>query len=174
MTATVEIDQYNGAGPTACDITSASLKAGTSDELSASNTPVPTSGSNYTYWATTGLYCTAAADNALNNIKWYSDGTNSLGTGLMAVVTQASAYVQADGTAGSSGSVLSLANHSGACAAPVNFTTYTSGTKMSVSGSTDTTVGSFGNFLVVQVQVETTASAGNSGEETFTWQYDES
>lgn len=174
MAATVQIRQYTGAGPTQTDKTSGSIVAGTSDELAASNLRVPSSGSNYSYWLTTGLYCTVAADNALNNIKWYSDGTNTLGTGVDMVVTPASAYVQSVGTAGSSGSVLNLANHLGASAVPVAYETYTSGAKLTIAGSTDTTTGCFGDFLVMQVNIESTAGAGNTGEETLTWQWDES
>ena len=176
MAATVQIQQWTGAGPTRTDKTSASIRMGTSDELTASNIPVPSSGSNYSYWMSTGLYITVAADNAINNVRWYSDGTNSLGTGVAMVVTPASAYVQAVGTAGSSGSTLSLANHSGASAAPVEFQTYTTGTKLVVDGSVGAVTGSLDDWPLVvhQIQVETGAGAGNSGEETLTWQWDES
>lgn len=175
MAATVQIRQYNGAGPTGTDKTSGSLRAGTSDETSPSNLRVPSSGSTYSYWLTSGLYCTVAPDNALNNIKWYSDGTNSLGTGLNAIVGVASAYVQAAGTAGSSGSPLTLANHAGLVSPGASsYVTYTSSCKLTVSGSLGATTGSFGYFVLLQVQVESTAAAGNSGEETITWEWDES
>lgn len=179
MTATVQIHQYTGpAGtPTTTNITSGSVRAGTSDEpITASNIPVPSSGSHWSYWVSEALECTVAPDNAINNLKWYSDGTNSLGAGVACVVVTASAYVQASGTSGSSGSPLTVGNHAGIASGGASpFTRYTSGSTLSISGSIGATTGCIGDrWLVWQIQVESTAGAGNTGEETWTWQYDES
>jgi hypothetical protein len=174
MAATVQIERFYGAGATACDITSACTRAGTSDEFSSgSYIPVPSSGSNYSYWVTTGLYCTAAPDNSLNNIQWYTDGANSLGTGITANVAAASSYVQATGTAGSSGLILDTTNHTGLTDAASNAFDYVTGARLDVSGSIGATTGAFGDYVVLQLSVDTNAGAGNSGEETFTWTYDE-
>lgn len=177
MAATVIINRLIGenATITACAITSGSARFGTQDtNTSPCATRIPSSGSNYSYWLTTQLNCTAAPDNSLTNIKWYSDGTNSFGTGLQAVVCPASAYASAVGTAGSSGCILNVTNHTGLTGAPSIFTTYTSGNKLTVAGSIAATTGSFGYRVVMQLQVESTATPGNSGEETFTWEWDES
>jgi len=50
---------------------------------------------------------------------------------------------------------------------------YTNACKLSVAGSIAATTGSFGDRIVFQVRVDTTAGAGNSGEETLTFEFDE-
>ena len=177
MAADIDIYRLTGTAgtPTYTDITSASTRMSTSDSATPGTSnpvPIPTSGSNYTYWVTTQLYAACAPDNAVNNIKWYTDGTNTFGTGTNGLITPASAYVQATGTAGSSGVLLGTGCHLGASTASDLFL-YTSSCKLSVAGSIGATTGSFGDRVVYQVRVDTTASPGNSGEETFTWEYDE-
>jgi hypothetical protein len=176
MAATVQIRKITGAvsGPTSTNITSGSLKLGTSDHAtSPSAIPVPTSGSNHSYWVNTQLHCTVAPDTALNNIKWYTDGSNGFGTGITGVVTTGSLYASAIGTAGSSGNLLNGTNNPCVVAASDMFL-YTSSCKFAVSGSIGATTGSFSNYVVYQVSVISTAAAGNSSEETLTWQWDES
>jgi hypothetical protein len=180
MAATVVVAQYTGAAPGAStDVNSACVTVGTSDEASnASAIPIPTSGSNHSFWTTTALVATAAPDNALNNLKWYSDGTNSFGTGVTAIAITASAYVEAAGTAGSSGALLDSACHGGlsGCsgAATSDLFLYTSSCKMTITGSIGATTGSVGDkFVVQQLSVISSAGAGNSGEETITFEYDE-
>jgi hypothetical protein len=180
MAATVVVAQYTGAIPGAStDVNSASVTAGTSDEASnASSIPIPGSGSNHSFWTTTALVATAAPDNALNNLNWYTDGTNSFGTGVTGIVITASAYVQGLGTAGSSGALLDSACHGGlsGCdgAATSDMFLYTSGCKMTITGSIGATTGSVGDkFVVQQLSVISTAGAGNTVEETMTFEFDE-
>lgn len=177
MTATVQIRRLTGnnASITSTDVTSGSVHAGTQDANSSPcKIPVPTSGSNYSYWVTTQLNCTVAPDNALNNIFFYTDGNNGLGTGITAIVTPASGYASAIGTAGSSGTLLNSANHGAfSGTATSNLFLYTSSCKLTITGSTNTT-GSFGYRVVLQLSVDTTAAAGNTGAETMTWTWDES
>lgn len=176
MPATVQIRSLTGQNSsiTSTNITSGSLRLGTSDEVSPSTIPVPTSGSNYSFWRTTQLNCTVAPDNALNNIRWYTDGNNNFGTGITAIVAAASGYASAVGAAGSSGSLLNATNHGALSGtATSSLFLYTSSCKLTVTGSTATT-GSFGYRVVFQISVDTTGSAGNTAEETLTWQYDES
>lgn len=176
MAATVSIRKLTGANAaiTSTDITSGSMRVGTSDEATnASTIPVPTSGSNYSYWATTQLNCTVAPTNSLTNVKWWSDA-GSFGTGITAFVGVASGYASAVGTAGSSGSVLNTSNHAGLTGAPSLMTTYTSSCKLTLAGSLGATTGSFGYRAVMQLDVDTTAGAGNSSERTITLSWDES
>lgn len=173
MSATVQIRRLTGQNSsiTSTDVTAGSAKLGTSDETSASSVPVPTSGSNYTYWANFQLNCTVAPDNSLTNIKWWQADT-SFGTGIQGYVSTASVYASAVGTAGSSGSLLNTTNHGSLTGAPSVFSTYTSSCKLTVTGST-TTTGSFGYRVIVQLSVISTANAGNSSEDTTTWSFDE-
>jgi hypothetical protein len=176
MAATVQIRRLTGANSsiTSTDVTSGSVHAGTQDaNTSPCKIPVPTSGCNYSFWVNTQLNCTVAPDNSLTNIFWYTDGASSFGTGVNAIVIPASGYASAIGTAGSSGQLLTPSNHgAAACTATSPLFLYTSSCKLTVTGST-TTTGSFGNRVVIQLNVETTAGAGNTGAETITWTYDE-
>lgn len=180
MAATVKVARYTGAAPASTDVTSACTRAGASDEAAnGSSIRVPSGGSNYSYWVTTALVATAAPDTQIDTLKWYSDGTNSLGTGLWCQVAVASGYVQADGVAGSTGSALDQTNHTalyGADSASDAFQyTSTATSMLSISGSIDNSTGSIGDqYVVYQVTVENTAGAGNSSEEEFTFQFDES
>ena len=178
--ATVQIHRITGtlAASTATNVTSGSIHAGTQDaNTSPSRIPVPSSGSNYSYWFTLGLNCTASADNSLNNVKFYTDGGNSLGTGVTALIAVASSYTSAIGTAGSSGVILSSASYvslSGTAPATSSLFLYTSGCQLTLTGSLAGAVtGSFANRVAIQLSVDTTASAGNSGAETLTFTWDE-
>ena len=177
MAASVKIHRVTGSTPSGTDITSGCTRASTSDNAApgtANPIPIPSSGSNYSYWVNTQLSASVAPDNAINNIKWYTDGTISYGDGIGLTVVPASAYIQAVGTAGSSGCILVEGNHAGmACNAASDAFIYTSSCKLTVSGSIGAATGSFGHWVVMQVSVESGASTGNSAEESFTWEFDE-
>lgn len=181
MAATVQIRKLTGENSsiTSTDVSSGSIQFGTSDEATSPSTlPVPSSGSNYSYWVTLQLNATVAPDNALNNVNFYGDGTNSFGTGVDAIVTTASGYASAVGTPGTSGSLLNNAGHDGLTGLDGDGATsplfdFSSGCKLSVSGSIDTSTGSFGDRVMVQLNVVDTAGPGNSGEEVLTFEWDE-
>ena len=178
MAATVTINKITGtvAASTVTAITSGSLRFGTSDHAtSPSSIPVPTSGSNYSYWATLQLLCTVAPTTSITNAKFWTDGTDSFGTGIDGIIIPASGYASAVGTAGSSGSLLNAANYGvAACLATSPLFLYTSSCKLTLTGSLGATTGSFCNRAIVQLNVLSTAGAGNSSEETFTFSFDES
>ena len=112
----------------------------------------------------------------INNIRWYTGGSNNFGTGVTATVAQAQSYVQATGTIGTTGTQLTVGNHTGSLASPVDpFTVYPgSSTALAVTGSlSNPSTGQFGNQVVYQLAVATTASPGATGQNTFTWLYDE-
>lgn len=181
MAATVKIAQYTGAGAGAStDVTSASVTMGTSDEANnASAIPIPSSGSNHSYWMHTALVATVAADNQIDNVLWWTDGTESWGTGVTNVMSTASRYDVATGTAGSSGEVLNVTNHASLSGCPRDGSTsdmflYDSGCKLTIAGSLDNSTGSIGDYFVVQqLSVISTAGAGNSSEEVMTFSFDE-
>lgn len=176
MVATVLIRRLTSTGPTATDITSINTRANAYDTHSTADTTspvkIPASGSNYSYWVVTRLDCTVAPSGSLSNVQWYTDGTNSLGTGVTMVVSTATTYVQASGTAAETGIVLNTTNYSTLAGAPSNSFAYTSAATLVVSGTTSTT-GQFGDRVVYQVVVASTASPGATAQETITWQYDE-
>lgn len=181
MAATVIINRLTGtAGSETFDaITSINTRANAYDTHSTADTTnpiqIPAAGLNHSYWVTTQLETTVAPTTLIDNLKWYSDGSNTLGTGVTCVVSKCaySSYVQATGTPGVTGTELTQVNHTGLDDAPADAFGKTSGSPYSLTGSTSTTE-KFGDCVVYQVQVGTTASPGTTGSETFTFQYDES
>lgn len=176
MPATVQIRRWTGATPTKTDVTSINTRLQADDTHTTAGTTdpilIPSSGSNYSFWATFSLYVSAITSGTVNNIKWYTDGTNSLGTGVtLNVSAAATTYTAATGTVGTTGTVLNNTNYSGV-GTPANAFTYTSGSPLSVTGST-TTTGDIGNLVVLQLAVASTASQGTTAAETITWQYDD-
>src|SRR3989304_4504213 len=104
MVATVIINRLTGAGPTATAITGINTRANTADAHSTGDTAspiqVPAAGTNYSFWVVTRLECTVAPDNLVDNLEWFTDGSNSYGTGITNVMNTATGYTQATGTGG--------------------------------------------------------------------------
>lgn len=184
MAATVIINRHTGAGTsnggtTFTAITSGNTRASTSDAPvpgTSDPIPIPGAGTNYSYWVSTRLQCTVAPSGTIDNLQWYSDATG-FGTGVTVNGADASTGVDAGyriatGTQGTTGTQLTTGNHTGLDAAPVDVTTLTSGSPRALGGSTTTTA-HFGDLFVYQFAVGTTASAGTTPANTFTFQYDE-
>ena len=145
--------------------------------------PVPTSGTKYSYWKHIYLKCTGAPSSQCDNFKFYTDGSG-FGTGITLKVGDemptknsgsSSGYEVATGTEGDTGDEM-VANHSGITSSTDAFT-YTSASPKSVSvsesGNIIDAVGETTNYLVFQLEVDSTASPGNLADETLTFQYDE-
>ena len=175
MPATVLIRRLTGAGPSATDISSINTRANAADAHSTNDTAspitIPPSGTNYSYWVTTRLDCTVAPSGTIDNLRWYSDGSNNFGTGVTCKGQEATSYVQATGSAGN-GTQLTTGNHAGITGSPVDVFGLTSGSPKSLAGSA-TGTGQFGSRFVYQIEVGSTASPGATAQETFTWKYDE-
>jgi len=175
MAATVIINRLTGAGPTLTDITSINTRANAEDAHSTAGTTnsilVPVAGTNYSYWVVTRLNVTAITAGTVDNVKWYTDGANNLGTGVTMKANQATAYTQATGTAGTTGLQLTVGNYA-TVTTPVDAFTFTSGAPLAVTGTTSAT-GGFGNYVVYQIEVGTTALSGATATETLTWKYDD-
>jgi hypothetical protein len=179
MPATVDIVRLTGAGPTSSTITGINTRANAFDTHTTTDTTspiqIPAAGSNYSYWVNTRLTCSVTPAGTINNLRWYSDGANNLGTGITCVGNEATAYTQATGTAGTTGIQLTAGAYTGGTlTAPVDVFTFTSAAPKSLAGSlSNPTTGQFGSLFVYQIAIGTTASPGASGQETFTWKYDE-
>ncbi len=176
MAATVLIRRLTGAGPTATDITSINTRANAEDAHTTAGTSnsilVPAAGTNYSYWVVTRLDVTAITAGTVDNVKWYTDGSNNFGTGVTCKANTATTYVQATGTAGTTGIQLTTGNYSTLAGAPTDVFAMTSGSPLSVTGTTSGT-GQFGDRVVYQIEVGTTAASGATATETFTWRYDD-
>lgn len=98
-----------------------------------------------------------------------------MGTGVSLNVATASTYIQATGTAGTTGNQLTSANYTSALSPSVATDAFakTSGAPISVAGSIGSVTGDFGDFVVYQVAVVSTAGPGTTTAETITWQFDE-
>lgn len=182
MAATIQIRRQTGASPTNDDITSANTRLSTSDNHYTTETtnpiPIPPSGTNYSYWCVTQLFASTTPDGTIDAIKWYTDGSDSLGTGVSMLVATANVYDQAGGTPGSTGTELTVANYGNGTTdldgAPSDVFAETQGAPLDVAGSIDNpSTGNFGDLVVFQSAVISTASAGTTTSETISWQYDE-
>jgi len=144
--------------------------------------PIPAAGTNNSYWKQIYLYCATAPDTQVDNIKFYTDGTN-FGTGITTNVgdempvkssTADTGYDVATGTPGTSGTIMT--SHTDITAVTDVFS-YTSGSPKSVTtseaGSVINAIGETTNYLVFQMVIGPTASPGDLANETFTFVYDE-
>lgn len=137
--------------------------------------PIPGAGTIYSYWKHIYLKCTTGPVTSCNNFKYYSDGAG-MDTGVLIkvgtnAVANDSDYNVADGADEM------VANHSGVDAsADVNG--YTSGGSQLALGVVPgddviDDVDEETDYLVLQLNVSSTASAGNITSKTHTFQYDE-
>jgi hypothetical protein len=178
MAATVTIRRWTGSSgsPTKTNITSINTRANAEDTHTTAGTTnsilIPAAGSNYSYWVSTRLSIDAITAGTVDNLKWYTDSTNNFGTGVTCIGNDADTYVQATGTPGQTGIELTVVNHTGLTAAPVDVFTFVVGTPKSVTGS-GSSVGDVGDQFVYQIVVGTTAASGATAQETFTWKYDD-
>lgn len=178
MAATVTIRRWTGTtgSPTKSDITSINTRANAADAHTTADTTnsilIPSSGSNYSFWVATRLSVDAITGGTVNNVKWYTDGANGFGTGVTCVGNDATSYVQATGTTGTTGDQMTTSNYATLSGTPTDVFANTSGSPKSITGTT-TTTGDLGSFFVYQIVVGTTAASGATSAETFTWQYDD-
>jgi hypothetical protein len=178
MAATVTIRRLTGSGPTSTDITSINTRANAEDAHSTAGTTnpiqVPAAGTNYSYWVVTQLSVDVTPAGTINNIKWYTDGANGFGTGVTCKGETATGYVQATGTAGTTGLQLTTGNYATLAGAPSDVFAFTSGSPKSVTGSMNNpSTGALGDRMVYQIEVGTSAGPGATNSETFTWKFDE-
>lgn len=181
MAATVLIRAYSGSSgaPTLTDVTTLNTRLNTSDTHASAGTAtpvgIPASGTNYSYWMALRPEATVTPAGTVSNLRWYTDGTNSSPAGITYKCQEATTYVQATGTAGTTGLQLNTTNYSTLTAAPVDLFGFTSVSPKSIAGSiTNPSTGPFGSWFVVQGEVaSTTATSGAVTAETLSLVYDE-
>jgi hypothetical protein len=177
MAATVEIHRLTGSGPTETNIAAASTNRMSQLDNAAPGTsgPIPAVSTSLSAWIATRLNCTVAPSNLINNLQWFTDGV-AMATGLTLKGEKATGYTQAvtSGlTVGGAGELTVAHYTTGTLSSPVNLiSTYTSGSTKTLSGSTSTT-GLFGDHMVYQLNVTSSASPGTIATSQLTWQYDE-
>lgn len=162
MVATVQIVEKNGAGGTATDKTSGTIRMKNADDANVdTNNPmvIPGSGSDFSFEKWLRLKITAAPSVQLTNLKAYTDGTNSLGTGVNLWWKAVASYAtpaEATATAGYT-----------------NAFTYNSGAALSLGAGPYSGTGEIGSHLVSMLEVLNTATQGQTPSETVTFSYDE-
>lgn len=148
--------------------------------------PIPASGTNYSFWKHVYLKCVGGSFTQINNVKFYTGGTG-FGTGIATYVgdqmptknsASSSGYEVATGTVGTSGEEV-VAHHGGITSKTDAFTFVDTNqatmksVSISESGSVINASGETTNYLVFQMDVGTTATAGDKDNKTWTFQYDE-
>jgi hypothetical protein len=177
MAADVRIVRLTGVGPgTETDITNSNTRLATDDNANPGDSypiPIPAASVKRSFWCVTRLKAATTPAGTINNIQWYTDGVNSLGTGVTAFAGNSANYVRATGTIGDTGDELNPTNYSGLNSKTDMFS-YTTGSPMSVAGSiSNPSTLQFGNYVVLSIEVGSTAVAGVTPTETMTFRYDE-
>lgn len=156
MAASVRIVQKNGAGATATDAASGIRFKNADNATVDLNNPMvkPTSGSDFSFEKWLRLDVTGGSYSQITNIKAYSDGSNSLGSGILL-------WAKAVGTYATPAEATSTAGYN-------NFFSYTSGSPLSLGAGPFTSTGEKGDHLVLMCEVQSTASGGlASGDSIF-------
>ncbi len=177
MAATVLVREKNGAGETATDKTSSTVRHKNADNATVDlNNPlvVPASGQEYSFRKVTRMHISAGTFTQVENLRVYSDGANGFGTGIKLWYAITGTYTQP--------AVPSEVND------PPQFPGVTPmvdafGLTSGSPGDMDATnTGPFdsvglpkdiGDYFNTVMEVETTASQGLLTAETFTYAYDE-
>lgn len=160
MAATVSIRVNTGAdaGTESASVSGIDLISADNATNSLANrqaNPVTAGGKSYEKWLTAKV--DAAPDNAVSNFQVWGDGGVQSSTALYAGAT-------ATGVTPTSGDSAVATN---------DFTTYTSGNKLGWHSGDLTGIGSTTDFLVLQLDVDADAAAGNWTQETINYSYDE-
>jgi len=139
--------------------------------------PIPAAGTEYSRWKQIYLKCTTAPSTKVDNVKIYTD-EGGFGTGITVKIGDG---VQVHNSGATTGYDVSdtnevITNHTDVATA-TDFFTYGSGDPRSVTISeTDSQIDAIDettDYIVLSMEVDSTASPGDLANETFTWQYDE-
>jgi hypothetical protein len=143
-------------------------------------------GPYYSFGKHVYLYCDAPPVTAVNNVKLYSSGTNTLGTGVDLMVglqfptktnVLNTGYEVAEFLGGSTVTSAELAAWHGGITSTSSIFNYTAASPLSVSiseaGNLINAVGETTNYVLLQMDVANTAVAGTTTTETFYFSYDE-
>ena len=162
MVATVQIVEKNGAGGTATDKTSGTIRFKNADNATVDNNNpmvIPGAGSDFSFEKWLRLNVTVAPSVQISNLKFYTDGANGLGTGVLLWAKAVASYATPAEPANSSGYT--------------NAFTFTSGAALSLGAGPFTGTGEKGDHAVCLMEVASTATQGQTPSETTTFSYDE-
>jgi hypothetical protein len=173
MVATVVIQERNGAtgaGTTKSTGGGNQVRFKNAENATVdTNNPmiVPTAGNDYSFEKALQLNATGGTFTTLDNLKFYTDGTNSFGTGVSWKAKKEVAYSQPVHVTATTGAP-------NATPAYANATTFTAGTPLALAGSAvASATGFFGDLVYQFVYITTTTTAGTKTETPITFSYDE-
>lgn len=132
-----------------------SADGATNSSANRAANPITAGQRSYDKWLI--FYVDAAPDNALDNLQFYGDGAFQASTHLYVGKTNVA------GTPTSGDSPIAAAD----------MTNYTTGARFAWHATDMTGVGSLSDYLVLQLDVDADAAAGNWTQETLTYTYDE-
>lgn len=161
MAATVTILEKNGAGPTTTDKTGGTVRLKKADNSTVDlvNPLVkPPSGSDWSFQKWLRLNFAGSYTQA-TNLKFYTDGSSGLGTGINLWAKAAASYSTPAQETASTGYA--------------NAFTYTSGAALSLGAGPFTGTGEKGDHVVLAAEVTSSASGGLTPSETITFAWDE-
>jgi hypothetical protein len=176
MAATVQIREKNGAGETATDKTSGTIRLKMADNATVNLSDplvVPGSGTAYSMQKWLRMHVAGGTFTQISNLRMYTDGANGYGTGVKLWAKCAANYATpAIPSTSNDPPQLSGANM-------VDAFSYTSGSPLDMD---DLNAGPFdnsgvpkdiGNYLVLVAEVEPTATQGLKAAATITIAFDE-
>ena len=163
MAATVIVNEFHGptATPVKTNKTSGTVRFKNADNATVDlNDPmvIPTAGTDISYEKILRLNATGTFTQ-ISNYKFYTDGANSLGTGVGCQYKKEATYgtpIEPTTTAGFS-----------------DIFAATSGAPVTLGTPNVTATGDFGDFLTMILTVGSTASQGTTTQETLTFSWDE-
>ena len=161
MVATVIVNEKNGAGETATDKTSGTIRFKNADNSTVdSNNPmvVPGSGSDWSFQKWLRLNFTGTFTQ-VSNLKFYTDGASGFGTGVNLWAQAVATYATPAEETASTGYTDAF--------------TYTSGAPLSLGAGPYTTTGDQGSYVKAALEVASTATQGALTAETVTFAWDE-
>lgn len=162
MAATVQIHEMTGDSA-GVNKTSTTVRFKAADNTSADTDhrlQIPDSGTTYSYTKMLRFYFASAPSVDIQNLRAYTDGSNSFGTGIGVQYTVTSAWTANVATDISGTNLFSATSSS-----PIDLDALNTGPH--------TSTGYKGDFLRLQMTVTTAAASGILTAETLTFAYDE-
>jgi hypothetical protein len=174
MAASVDVREFNGAEAVPTVVTAAKFCTDDDNDPGTDNPiPIVAGQTKYSYWKSHELYFSGTFT-SITNVKVYCDG-DMFDSGCEVYVGDeviaSGSYVQASGVLGDTGYEM-VAHHSG-LTGRTSLATFTSGSPKTVDAGPIEAEGGT-SHIVLQCEVDgDTATPGEKGPETITWQYDE-
>ncbi len=173
MAANVECRAFHSASPgLGVDVTSQTIRLKRADDDVQNDqdpVPVPSDGLEFSWRKSLKVVATTAPDNRIGNLRFFTLG-ESLGTGRRVLFARTGSYIQA--SAGDQAGSISSTDVD--TLTPTSPETIQGGDMILSSDSFPTDGGALQDFVMLQLEIDPTASAGNSAAaKTLTYRYDE-